>query len=406
MSENLNNGPTWPMRPTRRELPPLQVEDYEGILKALTIIAWAGLGMALALELWIRLSKRLIWPQIGGFSKFYNGICIEYGVTNLLLTYLLWKSHWLERFPRRQIRRLRYLLAAVLVRDGLHLLGLIHVSGSTGGPMIAAIPCILIAMFLLIPRKGAFYFSAFFIAGYITIIVLEDFYILESPGLLVSAFDLEGVGVIPGAIVLLLFSGASLVFGHFGRKRLDAAGAMLYRDSVTDALTNLYDAEFFLQRLGQELGRADRQGDRVALVMFEVSNYLEIARNQGQMMTDQVLEMLGDEVRKAVRLESDSPARYSNSTFAILLPGSDEQGGKIVAARLQKAAMAIPLSGDGSHHVQLAVGVAGTREPGKVDPMEMLEAADQCLLESRRAGDGNIRIQSLPSSGAGESPAP
>ncbi|MCB0220927.1 MAG: diguanylate cyclase, partial [Chrysiogenetes bacterium] len=316
-----------------RRLPPLQPEDYLGILKSLALAGWVQALLALVLEIWIRTSGVLIWPRIGGFSRNYNAALIEFAAINALLTVaLLWRG-WLERLPRKQIKRMRFLLILVIVWQLAHFLAMVHVSGATDGPMLTAFPLMAMGAYLLLPRKGAHAYTLLLIAGYAGVVILEDRGVLFSPGLLAAAFDIEGVGVMPGMTVLLVFAGLSVIVGNIARTRFDSTGTMLHRPTIFDDLTKLYSRDFLLERVPTELGRARRQKDSVSLIFAEIDGFDVVNSELGLEGGADLIAKVAVQVEESIRAESDTPARFAPTTFGILLPTAPPEGAMVVARR-------------------------------------------------------------------------
>lgn len=390
------DGPSSEGEPRVRRLPPLQPEDYLGILKSLALAGWVGAGLALLLEVWIRSSGVLIWPRIGGFSTNYNGLLIEFAVINALLTLALTWRGWLERLPRKQIRRLKWLTAVVLLWQTGHFLGLVHVSGAVDGPMLTAFPLLAMGGYLLLPRKGAHAYTLVLVAGYTGVVLLEDRGVLFSPGLLAAAFDIEGVGVLPGMTVLLIFAGLSVAVGNVARTRFDDTGTMLHRPSIFDDLTRLYNREFLLRRVPTELGRARRQGDWVSMIFAEIDGYDVISSELGQEGAEDFIQRVAVQVESAIRAESDTPARYGPTTFGILLPTAPPDGAMVVARRLTRYAVDVHLQEEGVTHVTLSFGIVSTDRPDQVSAEQFIEAGREALREAVGWGGAQVVHAKVP----------
>ena len=392
------DGPTSQgVRPrAHRRLPPLQPEDYLGILRSLVLSGWVGAALALALEVWIRTSGVLIWPRIGGFSKNYNIVLIEFVVINALLTLaLVWRT-WFERLPRKQIRRLRLLLVFVSVWQIAHFLAMVHVSGSTQGPLITAFPLLAMGAYLVLPRAGAHAYTLALIAGYAGVVIAEDRGKLFSPGLLAAAFDLEGVGVMPAMTVLLIFAILSIIVGNLARTRFDGTGTMLHRPSIFDDLTGLYNRDFFMDRVPVELARSARQGSPVSLVFAEVDGFDVINSTLGYEGGTDVLASIGVQIEKSIRSECDTPARIAPTIFGILLPTAAEEGAMVVLRRLTNYAATINLQQEGITHVTFSFAIVSTEVPGEVDPGEFIEAGRAALVEAVGWGGAQLITARLP----------
>ena len=379
-----------------RRLPPLQPEDYLGILKSLALAGWVQAFLALVLEIWIRTSGVLIWPRIGGFSQNYNALLIEFSALNAVLTLsLLWRG-WLERLPRRQIKRLRLLLILVVVWQLGHCLAMVHGSGATDGPMLTAFPLMAMGDYLLLPRGGAHAYTVLLLAGYAGVVVLEDRGVLFSPGLLAAAFDIEGVGVMPGMTVLLVFAGLSVVVGNIARTRFDSTGTMLHRPTIFDDLTKLYNREFLLARLPTEMGRAQRQGDWVSMIFAEIDAFDVVNAELGYEGGADLVARVAVQVENSIRAESDTPAKFGPTTFAILLPTAPPDGAMVVARRLTEYAANVQLQQEGITHVTLSFGIVSTDTPGEVSAEEFIQAGREALVEAVGWGGAQVVQARLP----------
>src|SRR5687768_2335261 len=101
-------------------LPRFLFEDCLELLRGLVVLAWIGAVAGLSAEIWVRFFSGHDWPQLGGFSYTYNAVLLEFALNTVVLTLLLVQKDWYERVPRASPHRLRWLLFAVLVWEGLH----------------------------------------------------------------------------------------------------------------------------------------------------------------------------------------------------------------------------------------------------------------------------------------------
>ncbi|MFI5254331.1 MAG: GAF domain-containing protein, partial [Candidatus Limnocylindrales bacterium] len=113
--------------------------------------------------------------------------------------------------------------------------------------------------------------------------------------------------------------------------------ARLYEDARNladrDPLTNFLNHRSFYERLGEELLRAQRSRQAVALMMIDLDGFKLVNDTRGHQIGDQVLRWTAERIRSAVRA-TDVPARYGGDEFAIILPDADVSLARVAAQRI------------------------------------------------------------------------
>ncbi len=104
--------------------------------------------------------------------------------------------------------------------------------------------------------------------------------------------------------------------------------------AVTDALTELANRRSFIDRLATEIGRAERFGSPLTLVLADLDDFKRINDRFGHMTGDDVLVAFARILRASVR-EIDLPVRLGGEEFALVLPDTDLAGGVRLAERLR-----------------------------------------------------------------------
>jgi diguanylate cyclase (GGDEF)-like protein len=87
-----------------------------------------------------------------------------------------------------------------------------------------------------------------------------------------------------------------------------------------DELTGLHNRSQLLRFLDEQLARARRDGQPVALVVAEINGYRELAQSHGYPKRDELLVAISKGLRKASR-EYDCLGRLEENRFALVLPG-------------------------------------------------------------------------------------
>ena len=88
--------------------------------------------------------------------------------------------------------------------------------------------------------------------------------------------------------------------------------------------------------LEKELARAERFGEPLALVLIDIDDFKDINDRWGHPTGDEVLKAVAEALQASVR-EIDLAGRWGGEEFALLLPGTDLQGGRDLAERATKA---------------------------------------------------------------------
>jgi RNA polymerase sigma-B factor len=143
--------------------------------------------------------------------------------------------------------------------------------------------------------------------------------------------------------------------------------------SIVDTPSGLYTESHLLGRLDEEISRAARATQPLALVLLMLEGV-----PQSGLRREEFWALCGETVRKAIR-RMDLAGRYERDNLLVALPGTGVQVG-IVADRLEN----VLLAAAATHHVPLAVtvGVAYFPEHGRTT-RELLAMAHEGALTAQ-----------------------
>ena len=147
------------------------------------------------------------------------------------------------------------------------------------------------------------------------------------------------------------------------------------KEGRTDALTGLFNRRAYEERRVVEAARSARYGHPLALGLFDLDGFKSVNDRYGHPAGDEVLQGVA-EVIGSSRLTDDA-FRIGGDEFAVLMPQTTLDGGKIAAKRLAQALAGAQL-GDGT--VTASYGVAATVG----DALSLHDAADRSLLAAKR----------------------
>ena len=152
------------------------------------------------------------------------------------------------------------------------------------------------------------------------------------------------------------------------------------RLATIDGLTGVSNRRQFDHVLSREVSRAERSSEPLALVIFDLDHFKIVNDTQGHLAGDEVLKAFAGILSHAVR-EMDVVARYGGEEFALVLPRCDQNGAVLVVERVTRG---LRLS-EALQGVTVSAGVASL-PANAADGRELIEAADEALFESKRAG--------------------
>lgn len=159
----------------------------------------------------------------------------------------------------------------------------------------------------------------------------------------------------------------------------------------SDGLTKLFNKRFFMQRLSEEILKAEKGHYPVSLFIFDLDNFKHYNDTQGHQAGDEVLKITGQIVRETVRPD-DTPARYGGEEFVVILPQTPKDGAMIAAERLRERVAAHPYAHRESQPlkvVSLSGGVATFPDDGR-NGTDLIQAADAALYKAKAGGRNRV----------------
>ncbi|HEX5732726.1 MAG TPA: sensor domain-containing diguanylate cyclase [Blastocatellia bacterium] len=157
--------------------------------------------------------------------------------------------------------------------------------------------------------------------------------------------------------------------------------------AMTDALTGLYNHRYFQERLERELKLADRNDDKVSLILLDLDHLKRINDSLGHRAGDAALCHVARLMQATVR-GVDVCARYGGEEFVVILPQCDREGAIMVAERLRESIASTPAQKIGQ--VTASIGVA-TYPSSARSKEELVEMADRAMYLAKAAGRNRVR---------------
>jgi diguanylate cyclase (GGDEF)-like protein len=165
------------------------------------------------------------------------------------------------------------------------------------------------------------------------------------------------------------------------------------RLATYDSLTNIFNRRTVMDRLKEEVARAEREGAPVSVIMADLDHFKHINDTHGHPVGDLVLCEAAHRMKAAIRAY-DVLGRYGGEEFLIVLPGCPKPEAEAIAERLRERLESVPLKRreqkiriTGSFGVACSSDVAAEAE-------SIIWAADAALYRAKHEGRNRVVVWS------------
>lgn len=154
--------------------------------------------------------------------------------------------------------------------------------------------------------------------------------------------------------------------------------------SMVDEFTGLFTKKYVLQRLEEEIERAQRRDSSLVVAMLDLDDFKHVNDTWGHQLGDWVLQRVAACLKANVRVY-DSLGRYGGEEFLLLQPELQEAAAVAAIERLREKLLAERFCLDGREvRVGFSAGIAAWA-PG-LGGEELVRRADRALYAAKQGG--------------------
>ncbi len=162
-----------------------------------------------------------------------------------------------------------------------------------------------------------------------------------------------------------------------------------------DALTGIYNRQFYDRQMPVEIERAMRSGSALSMLMLDLDDFKRINDEMGHKKGDEALVAVAEIIRKNLR-KVDLAFRYGGEEIVILLPGTPEFEAVHTAERLRRVIQQHRGFRDANgspHEVTVSVGVAVYPDTAK-SADQLFVQADDAMYRAKQRGKNQVVLYS------------
>ena len=163
----------------------------------------------------------------------------------------------------------------------------------------------------------------------------------------------------------------------------------IYRMTIIDGLTQVYNKRYLLEALEREIIRGRRHTRELAVLLFDIDHFKRINDVHGHLAGDFVLKEVARVVQSRIRRD-EVFARYGGEEFAIILPETTMEGAVALAETLrQKVAEHLFVFQADSIRVTVSIGVATLLDTDR-GASDLIKRSDEKLYQAKHNGRNRV----------------
>jgi len=159
-------------------------------------------------------------------------------------------------------------------------------------------------------------------------------------------------------------------------------------------LTLIANRRAYDHRLADEVNSANRSGQPLALLLFDIDMFKQYNDHYGHNLGDLTLKKVATTIADTLPRSTDFVARFGGEEFVVLLPATDIMGAYEVAERIRLKINSLGIAHAASSiesNVTISVGLAAMASEA-LDETELFKQADEALYVAKASGKNRAKV--------------
>jgi diguanylate cyclase (GGDEF)-like protein len=211
---------------------------------------------------------------------------------------------------------------------------------------------------------------------------------LESIGLGPFHYDDIFYNIVSTQFFVLITVSSIFIIGSLLADR-DRDFRLLQDKNQHDALTKIFNRQYFDQRLSQEISRQERYKKPFSIIMYDIDFFKKVNDTYGHQAGDEVLIKLSSVISAQLR-DIDILARWGGEEFMILLPETNAEGAAFFAERIRakvEQTEMIP-----NVFITISLGVVEAAPEVKNRELTLISQLDAALYLAKNNGRNQVQF--------------
>jgi diguanylate cyclase (GGDEF)-like protein len=234
---------------------------------------------------------------------------------------------------------------------------------------------------------------------------------LQRPHNLTNAmiFPLKAKDSVLGAIALYSSGGDKGLFTHdhvrfmevvSEKAAISIQNAMSFEyyeeNSLTDQLTGLPNSRYMFMAFEQNIKKAERTKEKMAILVMDLNNFKEINDQYGHRVGDEVLIKVGEILQREMR-KYDTCIRYAGDEFVAFLYDAEQTTAERIADRIRRAVRALVLKVRSGKEVHLGISIGLSMYPQDgTELTQLFTVADSQMYNEKFEGKNQTAREPQP----------
>ena len=176
---------------------------------------------------------------------------------------------------------------------------------------------------------------------------------------------------------------------------LELANQLLYKQTISDGLTQIANRRHFDSYLSQEWKRALREKQSIALLICDIDYFKPYNDTYGHQCGDECLKQVAQTIEKVTKRPADLVARYGGEEFGVILPNTQIAGAIQLSEDICQAIRDLKIPHAKSliaNYVTLSIGISCMMPTAEYNMTKFIEIADKALYQAKNQGRNQFVI--------------